>query len=47
MAWKQDFAVVTDKDPKDDNVKKELMDIAKRQKLQDSNAKKTFAKMFS
>eukprot|EP00277_Geminigera_cryophila_P018580 CAMPEP_0179449334 /NCGR_PEP_ID=MMETSP0799-20121207/33315_1 /TAXON_ID=46947 /ORGANISM="Geminigera cryophila, Strain CCMP2564" /LENGTH=244 /DNA_ID=CAMNT_0021242343 /DNA_START=155 /DNA_END=890 /DNA_ORIENTATION=- len=34
------------RDPSDTNVQKELLEVEKKQKLQDASAKKTYAKMF-
>lgn len=35
------------RDPNDANVQRELLEVEKRQKVQDVKAKKTFAKMFA
>jgi hypothetical protein len=43
----QDFNIVQEKDPSNASLPQELLELAKRQKVQDSKAKKTFSKMFS
>ena len=45
--YEQDFKIVQEKDPSNASLPQELLELVKRQKVQDSKAKKTFSKMFS
>ena len=47
LNYKQDFNIVQEKDPSNASLPQELLELVKRQKVQDKKAKTTFSKMFS